>query len=152
MLSVIVSAAGALLVVVVTIIFFRRLSFRTARTLTVPTGTPAVSWRGGVKTRTVYGAGKVVRLELFDWGVRVRSTGLFRWLRFTWEARYAELAKAQLIRYPVANRGVLLRTGGSAAPLVFVTRHDRDVIDHLEARGVPIDRSATWLRPADLAI
>jgi hypothetical protein len=69
----------------------------------------------------VNSAGKIVRLELFDWGVQVRSIGLFTWLGFTWQVRYAELATAQLIRYPVANRGVLLRTDGSARP--FGVRH-----------------------------
>jgi hypothetical protein len=150
-LSVIVGAAGALIVVVVTVAFFRRLSSGTSRTVAVPAGTALASWRGGVKTRTVSGAGRVARLELFDWGVQVRSAGLFTWLGFTWQARYAEMARAQLIRFPVANRGVLLRTDGCAAPLVFVTHHDRDVIDLLQAHGVPVDRSAARLRPDDLA-
>jgi hypothetical protein len=92
-------------------------------------------------------------LELFDWGVRVHGRGLWRWLLPTWEVRYAELSMAQLIKFPIANSGVLMRTSGPIVPLVFVARFDRssEVFDQLEVQGVPVDWSVTRLRRIDLA-
>jgi hypothetical protein len=96
------------------------------------------------------GTGKVASLELFDWGVRVRSRGLFCWLPLKWEVRYDELVKAQLVRFPIANRGVLLLTDGSVVPLVFTTFRGSEILDQLETHRVPIDRSVARLRLADL--
>jgi len=71
-------------------------------------------------------------------------------------SRWIEVTKPSespsLIKWPIANSGVLMRTEGSAAPLVFVTLRDREVLDALAARGVPVDRSVTRLRQVDLAV
>lgn len=55
-----------------------------------------------------------------------------------------------MVTWPIANSGVLMRTDGSAAPLVFVTLRDSEVLEALAARGVPVDHSVTRLRQADL--
>jgi hypothetical protein len=57
---------------------------------------------------------------------------------------------AQLIKFPIANYGVLMRTIGPVVPLVFVTDRSDEVLDQLEVRGVPVDWSVSWLRPVDL--
>jgi hypothetical protein len=142
----------ALVIVVAAITLFRRRSAKSSRTVSVPEETPAAVWKGGLRTQTVNATSGTARLELFDWGVRVRGRGLWRVLLPTWEARYRELATAQLIKWPIANSGVLMRTDGSAAPLVFVTLRDREVLDALAARGVPVDRSVARLRRVDLAV
>lgn len=141
----------ALVAAVAAIAFFRWLARRSARTLGMPDeGPPIATWNGGLRTRTMNATGGTARLELFDWGIRVRGRGPWRWLLHAWEARYGELAKAQLIKFPVANPGVLMRTSSSAVPLVFVTFRGLEILDQLEARGVPVDRSVTRLRRADL--
>jgi hypothetical protein len=90
------------------------------------------------------------RLELFEWGARVQTSGLFGWLGLRWEVRYSELVQARPITYPIANRGVLLRTDGSAVSLAFTTFRGPEILDQLAARGVPVDRSVTPLRRTDL--
>jgi hypothetical protein len=137
------AAAGA--------IMFRRAASGSSRTLAMPATPPLASWRGGFRTKTLGGSGGTARLELFEWGARVRTSGLFGWLGLRWEVRYSELVQARLITYPIANRGVLLRTDGSAVCLAFTTFRDQEILDQLAARGVPVDRSVTPLRRTDLA-
>lgn len=131
-------------------IFFRRAAAGSSRALAMPATPPLASWGGGLRTRTLSGSSGTARLELFDWGVRVRTSGLFGWLGLSWEVRYSELVQARLITYPIANRGVLLRTDGSAAPLAFTTFRGPEILDQLAAHGVAVDRSVTSLRRADL--
>jgi hypothetical protein len=133
------------------IFFFRSAATGSSRTLAMPVTPPLVSWRGGVRTRTLSGTSGTARLELFEWGARVRTSGLFGWLGLNWDVRYSELVSARLITYPIANRGVLLRTDGSAVPVAFTTFHGLEILDKLAAQGVPVDRSVTPLRRADLS-
>jgi len=129
---------------------FRRAAAGSSRMLAMHAAPPIASWGGGFRTRTAGGSGGTARLELFEWGARVRSSGLFGWLGLSWEVRYSELVQARLVTYPIANRGVLLRTDGSAVPLAFTTLCGLDVLDRLAAHGVSVDRSITPLRRADL--
>lgn len=132
------------------IFFFRGAAAGSTRALAMPATPPLASWRGGLRTRTLSGSIGTARLELFEWGARVRTSGLFGWLGLNWEVRYSELVQARLITYPIANRGVLLRTDGSAVPVAFTTFHGLEILDKLAAHGVPVDRSVTPLRRADL--
>jgi hypothetical protein len=151
MSPVIATAICALLAAVVGGIILRRMHRPSARTLTVPdAGPPIAVWTGGMKTRSVNSTGGTARLELFDWGIRVRGLGPWRWLLPVWEARYEELTAAQMIKFPIANPGVLMHTSGAPVPLVFVTFRGLEIVDQLEARGVPVDRSVSRLRRADL--
>lgn len=70
----------------------------------------------------------------------------------SWEARYAELRSAQLVKWPITNSGVLIGTDGSAVPIVFTTRAGSDVLDALEARGVHVERTVDRFRMADLQL
>jgi hypothetical protein len=133
-----------------TVALFRRRSAKSSRTIAAPEELPVAVWKGGLRTQTVNATSGTARLEMFDWGVRVRGRGFWKVLLPTWEARYSELATAQLIEWPIANHGVLMRSDSSVAPLVFVTLRDREVLEALAARGLLVDRWVSRLRPADL--
>jgi hypothetical protein len=66
----------ALVAAVAAIAFFRWLARRSARTLDMPDEGPAIAtWNGGLRTRTMSATGGTARLELSDWGIRVRGRG-----------------------------------------------------------------------------
>lgn len=62
------------------------------------------------------------------------------WLIPTWQARYQEIANAQLVTVPVANKGVRLQLCNGGDPVIFWTRQGVKVLDQLEVRGVHVDR------------
>ena len=88
----------------------------------------------------------LARLELLDWGIRVRGRirGL-RWLVPAWEATYGDLTGAQLICAPIASRGVYLQAANAADSIIFWSRRGTDILDHLQVHGVLADRSVTRL-------
>jgi hypothetical protein len=137
---------------IATIAFIVLLARWSRRTLALPDeGPPVAAWNGGLHTRTINATVGIVRLEMFSWGIRVRGNGPARWLVPVWEVRYEELVKAQLVTFPVANRGVLMRTNGAAVPLVFITFRGHEILGQLEARGVPTDRAVARLYRAELS-
>src|ERR1700685_3062594 len=76
-------------------IAFRRLAAAASRALAMPTTPPLASWGGGIRTRTLSGSLGTARLEMFEWGARVRTCGPFGWLGLNWEVRYSEIAQAR---------------------------------------------------------
>jgi hypothetical protein len=61
---------------------------------------------GSISSALVRASEGLVRLEFFDWGVRLRANlRLFRRLIPVWEARYEDLATTQLIQ-GIAGFGV----------------------------------------------
>jgi hypothetical protein len=101
---------------------------------------------GGIRSLDTSVTGKLGRLELFDWGVRVRGSETILVLMIpVWHARYEDLAKAQLVTFPIANPGVRLLRRNGGDPVIFVTRHGEQVLDQLERRGVPVDRKVSRL-------
>jgi hypothetical protein len=122
---------------------FRRIAARSTRNI----GTSDVpTFVGGLRTRTMRASFGLVRLEFFDWGIRLEGrSGFLSSALPTWEARYQELTKAQLVTVPFATKGVRLFADGVPDPVVFSTPAGALILDRLQAQGVPVDRSLTRL-------
>jgi hypothetical protein len=141
----------ALLAVVVVggLIMWTRGAASSTRQLGLPTAAePAAMYRGDVMSRHLITSGMFARLEFFDWGVRLRGIAICRWLVPTWEARYDELARVDL----VASRSriaVWLRLRGEPGGIGFLTNYSREILDSLEKRGVSVNRSEAQFRRVD---
>jgi len=106
--------------------------------------------RGGVMGKHVITSGTLVRLEFFDWGIRLRGTAIARWAVPTWEARYDELAIAELVALPASRIAVWFRLRADDPRTIgFLSDRSADVLRLLERRGVPVNRAVTRIRSVD---
>jgi hypothetical protein len=107
-----------------------------------------VFW-GGVMCRALITSGNLARLEFFDWGVRIRGTMISRWIVPTWEARYEELAIAELVSLRHSRIAVWLRLRRDAGGMAFLSYHSNEILPLLEQHGVPVNRSLAQVRRVD---
>jgi hypothetical protein len=128
------------------IFLWTRLAASNARTIGAPGGEPDALFWGGVMCRYVITSGSLVRLEFFDWGVRLRGSAISRWIVPTWEARYEELAIAELVALPASRIAVWLRLTGQPAAIGFLSERSLAILPMLEKHGVPVNRSVTKVR------
>ena len=122
-----------------------RLAAANKRVIGAPAGEPDEHFWGGVMCRHVITSG-LVRLDFFDWGVRLRGTVIARWIIPTWEATYDQLAIAELVTLPASRITVWLRLRGEAHPIGFLTQDSREILTLLQEHGVPVNRSVTQIR------
>src|ERR1039458_551414 len=88
----------------------------------LPSARRTTAFVGGMLSGTFNAGPRTIRLEFFDWGIRLRGRGMGRLFRPVWEIDYVELREARLVTAP-GNQGVRLRAGGdSADPMIFWTR------------------------------
>lgn len=107
---------------------------------------------GDVMRQRVVTSGGLARLEIFDWGIRVRGTVFSRWVVPTWDARFEELAIAELVKTQQSRIAVWFRLrdepGGGTA---FLSSWHGEILGLLEQHDVPVNRSVTGIRsPAEL--
>jgi len=124
-----------------------RLAASNARVIDAPNGDLRELFRGGVMARHIITSGTLARLEFFDWGIRLHGITISRWIVPTWEARYDELAIAELVALPASRIAVSLRLRGSDPRVIaFLSDHSQRVLRALEAHGVQVNRSLTVIR------
>ena len=117
---------------------------------TVPDGDLRELFRGGMMGKHVITSGTLVRLEFFEWGIRLRGTAMSRWVVPTWEAKYDELAIAELVSLPASRIAVWFRLrGGDLRTIGFLSDRSSDVLRQLERHGVPVNRAVTQVRRVD---
>ncbi len=116
------------------------------RTIDVPAAEPDRVFWGGVMCRYLITSGTLARLEFFDWGVRIRGIAVSRWIVPTWEARYDELAIAELVSLRWSRLAVWFRPRGEAGGMAFLSDHSSEILPLLEQHDVPVNRSLAQIR------
>lgn len=115
----------------------------------VPSGESELTCYGGVMCRSMMTSGTLVRLDLEDWGVRLRGIPGTRWVVPRWEARYAELAIAELVVTPFSRIAVWFKVTGEDGGIGFLSERSRDILAGLERHEVPVNRAVRQIRRAD---
>ncbi len=123
-----------------------RLAASNKRVIDAPEGELERVFHGGMMARHVLTSGLLVRLEFFDWGVRLRGTVVSRWILPIWEARYDELAIAELVALPASRIGVWFRLRGEHGGIAFLSDRNPLILPLLEQHGVPVNRAVTKIR------
>jgi hypothetical protein len=126
-----------------------------SRSLTRRIDAPAVkadaTFTGDVMSRPLITSGALARLEILDWGVRIRGMFISRWVVPTWEARFTELAIAELVAMPHSRTAVWFRLRGEASGIGFMASpaFREELLRMLEKHEVPINRSVAQIRRVD---
>ncbi len=114
-----------------------------ARRIEVPEGELSRVFTGDVLCRHILMSGSMARLEIFDWGVRLHGIAISRWIVPTWEARYEDLAIAELVALRFSRFAVWFRLRGESDGIGFLTHWSQDILRELEKHDVPVNRSVT---------
>lgn len=120
-----------------------------ARIANVPAGELEQVIHGGVMCKGVVTSGSLVRLEVLDWGVRIRGIAPARWLVPTWEARYDELAIAELVASAHSRIAVWFRLRGEPGGMGFLTERSQEILRVLEKHEVPVNRAVAKFKRVD---
>jgi len=131
------------------IVIWARLAASNTRVIDAPAGDLDDLFWGGVMCRHVITSGSLARLEFYGWGVRLRGVAISRWIVPTWEARYDELAIAELVALPQSRIAVWLRLRDSSSAIAFLSDRTSQILPVLERHGVPVNRSVTRIRRVD---
>jgi hypothetical protein len=139
------------------IMMWRRLAASSIRIIGTPEAELRDLFLGGVMCRHVITSGSLARLEFYDWGIRLRGTVISRWIVPTWEARFDEMAIAELVALPASRIAVCFRLRRAAEPvpdasradprtIAFLSYRSLEILALLEKRGVPVSRAVTRIR------
>jgi hypothetical protein len=136
------------------IFLWTRLAASSARVIDAPADEVEEVFFGGIMSKHLLTSGPLVRLEMHEWGVRLRGTLISRWLVPTWEAKYDELAIVELVALPASRIAVCfrLRDGndstrdGDDSTMAFLCDRTTLILRVLEKHNVPVNRSVTHIR------
>jgi len=120
-----------------------------ARIIDAPAGEPIRVFTGDVLCRHALMSGSLARLEFFDWGVRLHGIAISRWIVPTWEARYDDLAIAELVTLRFSRFAVWLQLRGQADGIGFLTHFSKDIFRELEKHDVSLNRSVITVTRAE---
>jgi hypothetical protein len=137
------------LVILVGLATWVRRARSSARIIEAPAGEEKNIFHGGIMCKNLTTSGTMVRLEIFDWGVRIRGIKLVRWVVPTWEARYDELAIAELVATPFSRIAVWLRLRGEPDGMGFLSERSQEILRILEAHEVPVNRALAKIKRVD---
>jgi hypothetical protein len=140
----------ALIVVMVVVVVVTLLKRTRAcqRIIGAPDGELEMACYGGVMCREMMTSGGLVRLDMLNWGVRIRGVPLTRWYIPQWEARYEELAIAELVAMQHSRITVWFRVQAEPGGMGFMSYRSRDILDVLQRHDVPVNRSVQQIRSA----
>jgi hypothetical protein len=145
LVEILLVAAIAVVIVAGLIVWIRRAA-SCARIIDAPGGEAREIFGGGVMCRYVITSGSLARLEFFDWGIRLRGIAVSRWIVPTWEARYDELAIAELVALPWSRIAVWFRLRAEPTGIAFLSDHSQDILGLVEQRGIPVNRSVAKIK------
>lgn len=138
---------GVLIILtVVSLVTWKMRAAACGRRIEVPAGERQRMFYGGVMCRAVTTSGPLVRLEIMDWGIRLQGTIWSRWIVPTWEARYDELAIAELVATSFSRTAVWFRLRGSADGIGFLCETSEEILRVMEQHDVPVNRSVTQIK------
>jgi len=146
---VILLVALLVLVILGSLAIWIRRARSSARIIDVPDGDQENLFFGGIMCKNLTTSGAMVKLEVFDWGVRIRGIAPARWVVPTWEARYDELAVAELVASPFSRIAVWLRLRGEPGGMGFLSNQSTEIMRALEAHEVPVNRAIARIKRDD---
>ncbi len=146
MLAVILLVVVLGLAVVLGLFTSIRRAARCARIIGAPAGEPEDSFGGGVMCKALITSGSLAKLELFDWGVRISGIVISRWLVPTWEARWDDLAIAELVALPHSRIAVWFQLRGEPDGMAFLSQRNQDILRVLERHKLPVNRSVAHIK------
>jgi hypothetical protein len=146
---VVIVVVVAIVVIAAGLAIWGRRARSCARIIDAPGGTSEREFLGGIMCKKLTTSGTMVKLEMFDWGVRIRGIPLVRWVVPTWEARYEELAIAELVSSPFSRIAVWFRLRGEAGGMGFLSQWHEDILKVLQAHEVPVNRAVATFNRVD---
>ncbi len=120
-----------------------------ARIINAPAGEQERAFFGGIMCKGLTTSGPIVKLEVFDWGVRIRGVAPARWVVPTWEARYDELALAELVATPFSRIAVWMRLRGGQDGMGFLSDRSSEILRVLQAHDVQVNRALAKIKRVD---
>jgi hypothetical protein len=146
---VVILVVAVILVIVAGLVTWVRRARSCARIIDTPDGVAENHFAGGIMCKNLTTSGTMVTLEIFDWGVRIRGLAPTRWVVPTWEARYDELAIAELVASPFSRIAVWFRLRGEGGGMGFLSQWHQDILKILEAHDVPVNRAITRFKQVE---
>jgi len=148
-LVVIILLVAVILIIAAGLVTWVRRARSCARVIRAPEGDQEKQFSGGIMCKNLTTSGHMVKFEMFDWGVRISGIAPARWVVPTWEARYDELAMAELVASPFSRIAVWLRLRGEPGGMGFLSERSQEILKALEKHEVPVNRALARIRRVD---
>jgi hypothetical protein len=116
------------------------------RVIDVPDSETLRLLNGDVLSRHLMTSGSLARMEFHDWGIRIRGIAISRWVVPTWEARYEELAIAELVASHWSRYAIWFKLRDQEGSIGFMSHFTEEMLRRLEEHDVPVNRSVVKFR------